>query len=121
MTVIMFQPRFAELVKSGEKMQTIRRMRKRPVKVGDSLSLRKWAGTPRRSGHVTLRERICKSVDTIYLQPAGRCQVLRNGIGLSERQGEVLALRDGFESVAEMLDWFDKTHGLPFEGVLITW
>ena len=32
-----------------------------------------------------------------------------------------LARLDGFSSVLEMAKWFEKTHGLPFEGVLIRW
>ena len=31
------------------------------------------------------------------------------------------AVDDGFDSFAEMLEWFEKTHGLPFEGQLIQW
>jgi len=32
-----------------------------------------------------------------------------------------LARLDGFKSAAAMFDWFEKTHGLPFEGLLIRW
>ena len=28
---------------------------------------------------------------------------------------------DGFKNAAEMLDWFEANHGLPFEGTLIEW
>ncbi len=31
------------------------------------------------------------------------------------------ARKDGFDSWDEMLDFFKKLYGLPFEGVLITW
>jgi uncharacterized protein YqfB (UPF0267 family) len=51
---IMFQPRFARLVESGAKTQTIRVKSKakhpRPLpKPGDFLSLREWEGKPYRS------------------------------------------------------------------------
>jgi hypothetical protein len=29
--------------------------------------------------------------------------------------------RDGFTNWAEMRDWFDQLHGLPFSGLLIEW
>ena len=36
-------------------------------------------------------------------------------------QATAIAKADGFGSWEEMLDWFEKTHGLPFEGLLIRW
>ena len=32
-----------------------------------------------------------------------------------------IAKKDGFLTATEMLDWFEKTHGLPFSGQLIRW
>ncbi|MCH7761968.1 hypothetical protein IIA15_11310, partial [candidate division TA06 bacterium] len=32
-----------------------------------------------------------------------------------------LARADGFESVADLVDFIRETHGLPFEGTLIGW
>jgi hypothetical protein len=49
MKVLMFQPRFAPLVEAGTKTQTIRPVRRRPIVVGDELSLRAWTGLPYRS------------------------------------------------------------------------
>lgn len=46
MRVLMFKEQFAEAVKSGTKLQTIRPPRKRPINVNDVLSLRKWTGRP---------------------------------------------------------------------------
>jgi hypothetical protein len=34
---------------------------------------------------------------------------------------EMIAKRDGFDSFADMADWFEKNHGLPFEGYIIRW
>jgi hypothetical protein len=34
---------------------------------------------------------------------------------------EEIAKRDGFSSTVEMAEWFDRTHGLPFEGLVIRW
>ena len=40
---------------------------------------------------------------------------------LSDRRLANLARADGFNCAAAMLAWFEKTHGLPFEGLLIRW
>ena len=32
-----------------------------------------------------------------------------------------IAKADGFANAEEMVDWFEKQHGLPFEGWLIRW
>ena len=47
--VLMCQAQFAPMVESGDKRRTIRPRRKRPVKMGDHVSLRQWTGKPYRS------------------------------------------------------------------------
>jgi hypothetical protein len=106
--VILFQDRFATLVQSGQKKQTIRK--KARCKVGDELSLRKWAGKPYRSKQETLLNTRCAEVLDVIVDE-----------GKSEPESEAFAKADGFKSLAEMQDWFRKTHGLPFEGKLIVW
>lgn len=108
MRVILFQDKFAELVRSGAKKQTIRR--KSRCKPGDELSLRKWSGKPYRSK----QETICNSVCT-------RVQEVRIYEGPATETSEILARADGFSSHAEMQAWFKNTHGLPFEGQQIEW
>jgi hypothetical protein len=108
MRVILFQDKFAELVRSGAKKQTIRV--KARCKPGDELSLRKWTGKPYRSKQETL----CNSVCT-------RVQEVRIYEGPATETSEVLARADGFSSHAEMQAWFKNTHGLPFEGQQIEW
>jgi len=34
---------------------------------------------------------------------------------------DIFAILDGFTDWAEMIKWFEDTHGLPFEGILIKW
>ncbi len=34
---------------------------------------------------------------------------------------DLFAQRDGFKSFRAMVEWFDKTHGLPFRGLLLRW
>lgn len=107
MPVLMFQPQFHDAVGSGQKMQTIRPPRKRPVKVGDTLSLRAWIGAPYRSQQRELRVATCTAVDRITID--------------AQFSDDAEARRDGFSDAAEMRDWFARVHGLPFTGDRIAW
>lgn len=122
MPVLMFKEQFAAKVERGEKLQTIRPPRKRPIKPGDKLSLRKWSGAAYRSKHVKLREATCERVSLIVLDETPWEFVFEvDGRRLVQDQWAKLAREDGFNCTTEMLDWFKKTHGLPFEGVMIQW
>jgi hypothetical protein len=113
MRVIMFQPRFAAKVKDGSKRQTIRPIPKREIKPGMILSLRQWSGTPYRSKQIILREDSCLSTEAIEIKEAGGNAFYMNM--------DAFALADGFDCWENMKDWFRKTHGLPFRGLLIKW
>lgn len=118
----MFQDRFADKVESGLKPHTIRKARKRPIAVGDRLSLRKWLGKPYRSKQKILRESECKDVREIEITNHG-FYINRgtNWLILGNDWCERLAKKDGFANAREMIQWFDDTHGLPFIGNLIEW
>ena len=113
MRVIMFQDRFAELVRSGIKQQTIRKSA--PCKEGELLSLRRWSGKPYRSKQKTLRSAICLDVLPVSIYCDG-VRVDGNAV-----PGKYMAVLDGFRDWYEMREWFEKAHGLPFDGWLITW
>jgi hypothetical protein len=107
MRVFLFQDRFAELVRAGTKRQTIRaRARCKP---GDELSLRRWTGKPYRSKQEILRS-------------GERCNAV---LGVLIEEDTIpdndFAQADGFKDWGELLDWFRKTHGLPFEGECVRW
>lgn len=110
--VLNFQARFAELVASGAKRQTIRAPRKRPIAMGDTLRL--YTGL-RQKGARLLGEGRVTAVAWPYRIPAA---VRR---GRQTRKLYAMAIADGFESGPEMCAWFQKVHGLPFDGVLIQW
>lgn len=141
MPALNFQKRFAHLVESGEKRQTIRKRRKdgrdptpgcrlylftgmrtkecRPLIVQRTVeSLRRMAarfgvfGSAVECGAV-FPIKIWRDVEGAKLPHLGP-----NDLYLDEEQ---LARSDGFSSWSEMLDWFEKTHGLPFKGLLIRW
>lgn len=124
--VRMFKPRFARLVESGKKKQTIRPTPKRFPKPGDLISLREWSGKPYRSKQRLLMEACITDVRV--------CAITDNGIGietegskdslvmLDEQRRDRFAKADGFNDWNEMRDWFKTEHKqLPFVGIVIYW
>lgn len=116
--MLLFQPRFARLVESGKKRQTIRPRRKsNPIVAGDELSLREWTGIPYHSpqrlivpGPVT-----CTSMQQITLDEAkGQDDPVFFPM-------QLIATADGFDSWEDMMRYFKEKHGLPFTGDLIKW
>lgn len=120
MRVIMFQPQFAEKVRDGRKPHTIRI--KARCKAGDVLSLRRWIGLPYRSKQETIRTATCLCVESVSIGHGASGDALSiAGVECDTSARDALARADGFECFTDMLDWFRKTHGLPFSGELIKW
>ena len=122
MPLLGFQARFANAVESGEKQQTIRAYRKdkRDPKVGDRLFL--YTGL-RQKGARKLGEGIVTSAEAVMLAPTfsrANCWTV-GGNALTRAERREMAHRDGFTDATEMRAWFEKAHGLPFEGLLIRW
>ena len=119
--ILNFQPRFAELVASGAKRQTIRLLRKRPIAFGDTLRL--YTGL-RRPGARLLAVGRVTSVQTIRLNWR-KCLLdwkpQTKMLDTEFAQRTRIARLDGFSNWNEMIQWFERTHGLPFNGVLIRW
>ncbi len=138
MPALNFQKRFAPLVESGEKRQTIRKYRKdgrdptpgcklylftgmrtkacRPLIVHRTVeSLRRMAAQFGVFGNAVE----CKAVSPIEIEGGGGPLVgaVRGGFCSCDRFARI----DGFSNFREMINWFEKTHGLPFEGLLIRW
>lgn len=120
MKVIMFQDRFAELVRGGFKRQTIRKERKKyPIQIGDKLSLRKWKGKPYRSQQIVLGEVTCLTALPIEV---GEYSIWHGAVCHCGHALDAFARADGFADFNEMRAWFERTHGLDtFKGVCITW
>lgn len=113
-----FQPGFADAVESGKKRQTIRAYRKdgrQPCFVRDRLTL--YTGMRTKECR-KLGEALCTAVQTVQLDAD---HLIINGTIAGDRKREKLAREDGFLSFKDMRDWFEKTHGLPFNGYLIKW
>lgn len=123
--VFMFQTRFSELVSNGIKKQSIRPTRKRVPTKGDIIECRERLGMPYRSKQRNLRRGIIS--ETMWV-----C-VSVQGLGISlpfvgapkwklpENQLDMFAQLEGFENWRELITWFERTHGLPFEGILVKW
>jgi hypothetical protein len=121
MPAINFQQRFAEAVESGEKRQTIRRIRKRPIKVGDHLFFYTGQRTKQcryLTWHLCRGVRIISiDLDAIWIHAGdGKPKTAMIGKALDR-----FAKKDGFQDWPEMRDWFCRRHSLPFDGVLIEW
>lgn len=120
--VRMIQPRFVSMILSGEKLNTIRPTPKREIKPGDIIDFRQWSGKPYRSHQIKVVEVEVEDVSSIemdYSHVVLRGNHLINWTQLDELND--FAKRDGFKDWFDMRDWFNNTHSLPFEGVIITW
>jgi len=144
MPALNFQKQFAAAVESGEKRQTIRALRKNPIKAGDWLYLytgqrTKWCRPLIVQRSVEVIRRFikgrplkhvveCQSVTPIKIEPA-HVWLKDLPVRGNERRWrrllvhdlQLFAEDDGFVLAEDLIDWFKKTHGLPFEGVLIRW
>jgi hypothetical protein len=116
MVAINFQARFAPLVASGEKRQTIRRNAR--CKPGDRLQLY--------TGQRTADCRKLVDPDPVCIR-VGYIGINPNGISLHDsslypRDLDDFARADGFGNFSQMVDWFVEVYGDPFfTGYVITW
>ena len=109
---------FIDGVRDGSKRQTIRRLRKRPIAVGDTLRLY----TGQRTKHCEfLREEVCTYV--VPVQITGCLSIWHDGWRTDTLQpkADILAVADGFDCWSAMRDWFDQAYGLPFDGAVTCW
>ena len=98
-----FSPPFADLVRSGAKLQTVCRKPWRTPKPGDRLILQTWVGRSQR----TLRRATITSVTPIELPPGPDHPEIDDNFARAE----------GYNNLKHLLLHFK----LPFRGVLIRW
>lgn len=116
MPALNFQKQFIGAIERGEKSQTIRATRKRPIKFGDTLYL-----------YTGMRTNVCRLIRAVRCRQTSAVAISENAQlkidGRTQQPGERerFARADGFEDYAQMIAWFEKTHGLPFVGDLIVW
>ena len=107
---------FKDKILSGAKRQTIRTIRKNPIKEGETLYMWWKQRSPERE---KLGEAKCMRATSI--------QIYRNGFVMPFISGQLpeildnFAIADGFDNWQQLIEFFENTHSLPFEGVLIEW
>ena len=118
MPSISFKLQFADAVESGRKRQTIRAPRNRPIKVGDPVYLFTGMRTKqcRRLGVGT-----CTETHSIEIDYRLRWKVAVDGRSLGYGEAHAIAMADGFGFITDLVDFFEREHGLPFRGTLIRW
>jgi hypothetical protein len=124
MIVLMYEPRFADMVLTGAKRQTVRpigkRFAKRLPQVGDVLSHRRWTGTAYRSPQIEIVDPVqATAVKSVVFDFCGPLELDRQklyGMDMVE-----FARRDGFATWDEFLKYISTAYGLPFSGVVIRW
>lgn len=120
MIVLTFKPRFRPKVLDHTKLNTMRANRKRPVKVGDVLSLRGWSGRPYMTPQIRLMDVICTRVTAVAIEEGS----FWTSDGEESCQPGVLdafAVRDGFADFTDLIAYFREQGPLPFVGTLIGW
>jgi hypothetical protein len=112
-----YQARFAVLVQSGVKRSTIRARRRDGKVARPGETLHHFTGMRTKQCR-RLGESICKLVSPIRISGRG---LNIGGHPVAPHFADYVAKRDGFIDLAEMVQWFSTTHGLPFAGNLIEW
>jgi len=132
MPALNFKPQFAPMVRAGidtafakanpgiyPKRQTIRAMRKNPIKEGDTLYL--YTGM-RTKNCRKLGETVCKSAIGFKILNHSLLYVIYlNEKIITPKQIDQIIKEDGFEHTEDFINFFQTTHGLPFTGQLIKW
>lgn len=113
MVAINFQERFAYAVGMGQKNQTIRR--KARCKPNDDLQLYTGQRTKRCQ---KIRDAMCIDVRPVTID---RDTLTVDGAVLFPDSANDFARADGFDHYDQMLEFFERLYGLPFEGVVIEW
>lgn len=127
MRVLMYQSGLGPKVVTGQKVTTIRAFTVRKdgsrgggakCKPGDILSHREWSGLPYRSKQRVLCESVCTNIFPMRIESDGYPWT---GPVMIQLFQQLIAKDDGFASWDDLLDYFRKTHGLPFYGEIIRW
>jgi len=114
--ILNFKPHFKDLILSGEKDQTVRRVRKRrPIVIGDTLHMYTGARTPEAE---EFARTTCTNTASVVI---GEDYIDFDGCRLDDEDASYFVQRDGFIFVADFRGFFREHYGLPFYGVMIQW
>lgn len=121
MPLLGFKKQFIDKILSGEKRSTIRKYRKDAKNPHPGQTLYLYSGLRTKSCR-KLKEVVCKSVSSIYIDRNGyNIDVTVELKDYDALSIAILAQSDGFDTITDFFDFFEKTHGLPFSGLLIEW
>lgn len=115
MPALNFKKQFADVVETGEKRCTIRAIRKRQFRTGDTLY------------HFTgMRSASCRRLGTTMATRVRPIVIYDSNVrveghDLAPFDIQTLAQADGFSSTNDFFRFFKETHELPFYGQLIEW
>lgn len=109
---------FRDKIESGAKHQTIRGVRKNPIKSGDRLFMYWKQRSPKNCEK--LGEATCKAVTKVVIEDTGYL-LFNPPENRQELNKNDFAIADGFDNWQKLIEFFESAHGLPFEGVLIEW
>lgn len=116
--VLGFKPQFVEPILNGTKIHTIREDKKNRWQYGRSIQM---ATGVRTKNYKCFAQRVCLGFRTIEINPNTKTVIFTQANGqnhtLNDLQIELLALNDGFKTVQDFWNWFNK----PFKGKLIFW
>lgn len=116
MRVSMFDKQFAGALRAGTKTNTIRRVRKDPLRVGEEIAVRIWEGAPYSSPQCQIG--VTRIVRIEPVQVTERGVSLNGGKLLAKKDLDALVRAEGFGSWEEMRTWFLDHTGLPTEGMV---
>jgi hypothetical protein len=108
---------FKKKILDGSKRQTIRSVRKNPIKEGETLYIWWKQRSPERE---KLGEASCTKVSDIIIIRDEVVNVSEQII-INKDNLDNFAIADGFSNWQKLVEFFESTHGLPFTGVLIKW
>jgi ASCH domain-containing protein len=116
-----FKERFVPRILDGSKTHTIRPRRSRADKPGNTLHL--YTGLRHKGARLLMRVP-CVKVEEIEIDACGHecnCDpmIAIDGIELSESEREAFAIRDGFESFDDFMNFWAGR--LPFKGQIVHW
>ncbi len=124
-----FKKEFADDVEARIKRQTIRQKRKRRTKPGETLYLYTGMRTKQCRSLGVERCLDVRDIEITELEYVVNGQNIKreaiiignNTMMVESVAGNRFARLDGFDGSAQMIEWFKKQYGLPFNGVVIRW
>lgn len=113
-------PHHAQKIIDGTKTTTIRAPRKHAVAVGDTITFAIWKGRPYWSEQERVRVVTVKSVQTIRVTRE-TCRIDIDGVTVSPADSWTLAVGDGFQNSAELIDYLTSEKQPEFSGFIYGW